>query len=122
MKTLYQAANALEAHMLVELLKQQGIDAHIEGEHLQGAIGELPAAGLIRVVVSEDHYTQARTVVDRWDAEQPAHVAQTRSESRQVQWFYGLVIGALLGVASTYAYFRMPMLETGSEVSRKVCS
>jgi hypothetical protein len=118
MKTLYQAASAIEAHMIVQLLKQEGMDAHIEGEHLQGALGELPAAGLIRVVVNEADYPQARTVVDRWDADQPVQVAQARAEPKPFQWFYGLVIGAVLGVASSYAYFRMPMFENSTDFDR----
>jgi hypothetical protein len=118
MKTLYQAASAIEAHMIVQLLKQEGMDAHIEGEHLQGALGELPAAGLIRVVVNEADYPQARTVVDRWDADQPVQVAQARAEPKPFQWFYGLVIGAVLGVASSYAYFRTPTFETGTDNDR----
>jgi tRNA nucleotidyltransferase/poly(A) polymerase len=45
MKTIYQAVNAIEAHMLRDLLAQEGLSPVIQGEHLQGAVGELPAAG-----------------------------------------------------------------------------
>lgn len=44
MKRIYQAANNIEAHMLVHLLEQEGIEAHVEGEHLQSGAGELSHA------------------------------------------------------------------------------
>src|SRR5690606_18757888 len=56
MKTLYQAANAVEAHMLADYLKQEGLSAHVLGEHLQGAVGELPAAGLVRLMIPDEQY------------------------------------------------------------------
>jgi len=77
MRTLYQAGSAIEAHMLVDLLKQQGLSAEIHGEHLQGAIGELPAAGLVRLVVDEPDYAAAREVIERWETAQPAEVTKT---------------------------------------------
>jgi Putative prokaryotic signal transducing protein len=36
MQTLYQPSNAVEGHMLAHLLQQQGIEATVLGEHLQG--------------------------------------------------------------------------------------
>ena len=47
MTIVYAATNAVEAHMIVHLLQQSEIEAHIDGEHLQGAVGELPAATLL---------------------------------------------------------------------------
>ena len=114
MKTLYQAASAVEAHMLRDLLKREGIVAHIHGEHLQGAMGELPAAGLIRLVVDEPDFDRARLVVDQWDAEQPAHTptvsAPTRSSS-----FLMFLIGLALGVAGTAAFFRSAVTVEGAD-------
>ena len=49
MQEVYQPANAPEAHMLVHLLGEAGITAHIHGEALQGAVGELPAGNVIRL-------------------------------------------------------------------------
>lgn len=72
MKTLYQASNALEAHMILNLLEIEGISGRIDGEFLQGGMGELPATGLVRVMVDEKDYQAAKVIVDRWDAAQPA--------------------------------------------------
>jgi len=82
MKTLYEAANAIEAHMLVDLLKQEGLHAHIHGEHLQGAMGELPAAGLVRLVIDEADHARARTLIERWESLQPAEPSEARPRPR----------------------------------------
>lgn len=98
MKTLYQAANAIEAHMLSDLLRQQGIAAQVLGEHLQGGVGELPAAGLIRLVVDEQDYVLARAVVERWDTEQPRELPPPRPAPPGAQGLLGFVAGVLVGL------------------------
>tara|TARA_R110002096_G_scaffold181511_9_gene359213 strand:+ start:2077 stop:2298 length:222 start_codon:yes stop_codon:yes gene_type:complete len=66
MKTVLHALNSLEAHIIKGLLESEGISANIVGEYLQGAMGELPANGLIRVVVEESDYERATLVIDNW--------------------------------------------------------
>ena len=68
MKTAYDANTIIEAHLALHQLQQAGIDARIEGEYLQGAIGELPAAGNVRVLVDDADYEEARAVIADWDA------------------------------------------------------
>lgn len=63
MKLAYEAANSLEAHMIVNLLEQQGVRAEINGAFLQGAMGELPAAGMIRVMVDDEDHVRAKAIV-----------------------------------------------------------
>jgi hypothetical protein len=117
MKTLYEAANAVEAHMLVDLLRQEGVDALIHGEALQGAVGGVPAAGLIRLVVDEDDYARGRAVVERWERTQvvDATPAKPRSRSRGGRLF---LLGLLVGVAATYALFRTPVTVDGVDYNR----
>jgi hypothetical protein len=43
MRELYQAADRVEAQMLKDHLSQVGIATAIVGDHLSGAVGELPA-------------------------------------------------------------------------------
>ncbi len=107
MKTCYEASNAVEAHMVADLLTQEGVAARVLGEHLQGAIGELPAAGLVRVVVDEADHARARGVVQRWEASQPADDRLPRPP-RGSRLFTGLVIGVLVGAGLSYAVFRAP--------------
>lgn len=65
---LYQAANTIEAQILVDVLAQTGISGEIQGAYLQGGVGELQALGVVRVMVAEEDYTRARVVADKWDA------------------------------------------------------
>ena len=66
MKVVFNANNSLEAHLLLGLLKQAGIEGAINGEFLQGAMGELPAFGLVTVLVSEQDYREASELVADW--------------------------------------------------------
>jgi hypothetical protein len=64
MKVIYQAENSIDANLLKNLLEQAGIMAFINGEFLQGGIGELPTGGLISVSVANPDLEAALTVVD----------------------------------------------------------
>lgn len=66
MKTVLHALNSVEANLVKGLLESEGIPSSVLGEFLQGAIGELPATGLIRVVVNEEDYEQARRIIEDW--------------------------------------------------------
>jgi hypothetical protein len=68
MKTVFDASNNIEAHLVMHQLQQAGIDARIEGEYLQGGIGELPAAGNVRVIVNSKDEAEARLVIADWEA------------------------------------------------------
>jgi hypothetical protein len=63
MKTVYRASNTLESHIILNLLRQAGIEGHISGEYLQGAMGELPAVDLVRIMVHEDDYDEALAII-----------------------------------------------------------
>jgi len=114
MKTVFEASNYVEAHMLLDLLRQAGMMARIDGEYLQGAIGGLPAMGLVKVLVSEVDYVAAKTLVDKWDAEQPeyprAFIPPTSSTL-----FTVFTIGLLVGLLSMYAFFRAPVTVNGMD-------
>ncbi len=66
MKTVLHALNSLEAHIIKGLLESESIASNIVVEYLQGAMGELPVSGLIRVLVDENDYQQATQVIDNW--------------------------------------------------------
>ena len=71
MKTAYDASSNIEAHLVKHQLQQAGIAAKIEGEYLQGAVGELPAAGNVRVLVPQKDLAAARQVIADWEAADP---------------------------------------------------
>lgn len=71
MKLAYDASSNIEAHLVLHQLQQAGIKAVIEGEFLQGGVGELPAAGNVRVLVPTSEFDAARQVIADWEASDP---------------------------------------------------
>lgn len=70
MKLVYQAQNNIEAQLVMDQLEHAGIVGRVDGEYLQGGVGMLQAIDLIRVMVDESDYDQAKSVVDAWDSKQ----------------------------------------------------
>jgi Putative prokaryotic signal transducing protein len=68
---IYRAANIADAHLIRQLLEAEGIPAFIQGEYLQGAVGELPANTEILVHVADENADAARVVVDEWESAEP---------------------------------------------------
>jgi len=110
---LYDASNAIEAHMLRDLLEQQGIPVFIEGEHLQGGVGDLPATGFVRLVVEAEYYQQAATFIAEWDAKEVAEVRTTPSSVKRLGGFSLFFMGFGLGLVLMYAYFFVPRYSQG---------
>ena len=100
MKTVYEASNTLDAHMILNVIEQSGISGWVDGEYLQGGIGEIQAMGIVRVLVNDNDYQQARDVVAQWEAEQPdiPPAIETVRQSRYGSFALGLVVGFVLGV------------------------
>jgi hypothetical protein len=112
MRTVYEASNAVEAHMLHGYLLQEGITSRVDGAYLQGAVGELPAQGFVRLVVEDEDFDQARTAIERWEATEISDPVPLppKSPSRGV---VAALMGLAIGVAGSYAYFRSPVTVTG---------
>lgn len=60
MKTIYHAANVIDAQLVVDMLAAAGIQAHVQGAFLSGGIGELPAGEMVRVWVADEDAEPAR--------------------------------------------------------------
>ncbi|MGQ0532932.1 MAG: putative signal transducing protein [Caulobacteraceae bacterium] len=90
MKQIYAPANSAEAHMLAHLLEQNGIQAHIHGEALQGGVGELPASGLLQLLVADEDYDRARALIMAWERAR-APEAENRSKLGVPIWM-GLIV------------------------------
>ena len=101
MRSVFEASSGLDAHMILNLLQQQSITGRIEGEYLQGGIGELQAMGFVRVLVSEEDYTVANKIISEWEAIQPA-VEDNKSEERPSGGLLIFVIGVAVGAAIMY--------------------
>jgi hypothetical protein len=117
MKAVYEASNAVEAHMVLNLLQQQGLSGRVDGEYLQGAMGQLPASGLVRVVVDEQDYDAALAVVQAWDAAQPNEAGAANRAGPKRPWL-NAGVGLLVGVLATYALLRAPVTSEGVDHDR----
>lgn len=117
MKKLYEASNPVEAHMILNLLEQQGLSGRVDGEYLQGGIGDLPATGLVKVMVAEHDYDAAKEIVDKWDAAQPDETPYAEPK-RQRSSLGVFALGLALGIAFTVAFFRTPVGTDGIDHDR----
>lgn len=63
MRKVYDAESYIDALIARGWLADAGIDSHFAGEHLGGAVGELPAFGLYSLWVDEALEVRARAVL-----------------------------------------------------------
>jgi hypothetical protein len=69
MRIVYRAENIIDAHLVRHVLEQHGILAHVSGEYLIGALGDLPMQGLVNVLVAEHDVEEASRLAAAVDAE-----------------------------------------------------
>ena len=84
MKSIYQAAPGVDAHMVRALLEQAGIPAQVRGEYLQGALGELPVSGMVAVWVPEADAARARELVLDWERAVPEEAVDDEPDAESV--------------------------------------
>ena len=68
MQSVYTASNSIQAHLVKILLEGEGIHAHVSGDYLQGAMGELPVVGMMEVMVDESELHNAISIIQEWEA------------------------------------------------------
>lgn len=69
MRTVYNAEHLTDAYLVKGMLEDIGIPAFVPGEYLVGAIGELPALGLVAVAVPTGLWSEAHAALQRWTAD-----------------------------------------------------
>ena len=67
MKLVYNAANHLQAHIVMHVLEQAGVHALVQGEFLQSGAGELPVGNLVGVAVDDEDVAIAREIIEDWE-------------------------------------------------------
>ena len=119
MQIVYQTTNLPDAYLLRDLLAQAGIQAHVQGEFLRGAVGELPPDTPISLMVPEAQALEARGIIDDWERSRPdddgmreeavtiAPASSGRGAS-MLQILGALSFGALCGGAIVWAAHNRP--------------
>jgi Putative prokaryotic signal transducing protein len=105
MKLLYEASNSLEAHMILNLLEQEGLSGRIDGEYLQGGLGELPAT-TVRVIIEESDYSAGMKIIDEWVKKQPVEPVKIQSKKFG---FGSAAAGFFIGMIVTAVYLHFPI-------------
>jgi len=94
MHKVYEAANLQEAHHLLNLLNEEGIDACVLNENSQGGMGELPLTLYPEVwIKNNEDATRSREIIEAYEkSEQPTawfscpHCGEDNPENFQVCW------------------------------------
>ncbi len=69
---VYSAIDIYEAHLVKSMLDEAGIMARIVGDHLQNAIGDLPAVKIApRIWVNAEFFDKARAVIEAYENTSP---------------------------------------------------
>ncbi|MCM0611297.1 DUF2007 domain-containing protein [Marinobacter sediminum] len=90
MQIAYRARDITEAHIVAGLLGANGIEAHVGGHYLQGAMGEIGAAGFTNVHVDDEDLYRARELVREYEAGGRAVAASDDDEDKPdfyARWF-----------------------------------
>lgn len=111
MKLIYEASNSVEAHMILNLIKQAGLHGRIDGEYLQGGAGELPPIGLVRVMINESDYDDAIEIINEWDKNQYVH--EKINPDKKIGPFFGGIVGFLLGAVFIGVTYNTPITNDG---------
>lgn len=71
MQRIYEPQDLMEAELLTSMLASEGVEAHVTGGHLLGAAGDLPAMGLLGLMVPNQQAEHARELITAYNAAQP---------------------------------------------------
>lgn len=101
MRHVFTAENLAEAHMIAHQLERAGIAAHVHGEALQGAVGELQA-GSLRVAVAEEDVERAEALLAQWK-DTPEEIARKIPKFPTVLVLSCFAVGIIVGFAAKTA-------------------
>ena len=103
---IYEASTSLDAHMVANLLQQHNIETQIEGELLQGGIGDLQAMNFVRIMAEEKDAEAARDIIKQWEATQPDKPAETNDPAQPLNGLIIFIAGLIAGIVISYLSFR----------------
>lgn len=110
--------------MIKELLNMQGVEAHINGEHLQSGVGELPAINLVKVSVNNNDFAQAKEIIEHWESQEitqePASEITADSLSLisgRYRHYISFLLGLALGAAAVYWNLQSPVTQNAMDLN-----
>jgi len=115
MKSVYESSTALDAHMILNLLEQEGIRGRVDGEYLPGGVGELQAINLVRVMVEEADYERAGQVIRDWEAIRVDE--EEKYATKSGNGLSGFLLGLVVGGGLVYWAYNAPLTEDGIDVN-----
>lgn len=71
MIAIYHPVSLIEAQCLKDMLEHHHIFCHIAGADLTGAIGELPAMGLLALQVDDNDAGRAKQLIEEYQSAVP---------------------------------------------------
>ena len=71
MQRIHEPTDLMEAQMLISMLRGEGIEVYLQGENLVGGMGELPALGLLGLMVADEHAQLARELIGSYQQATP---------------------------------------------------
>ena len=110
---IFEASSGLEAHMILNLLQQEGVTARVDGEFLQGGVGELQAMNIVRVKVEESDYNKAKTIISEWESKPVVKPLNQASTTNSSNFGIGLLFGLLIGSGLTFWIYNAPITSDG---------
>ena len=63
MQRIHDPVDLIEAQMLISMLHSEGITVHLQGADLIGGMGELPALGLLGLMVADQYAVRAKELI-----------------------------------------------------------
>jgi hypothetical protein len=115
MKSIYEASTTLDAHMILNLLEQEGILGRVDGQYLSGGVGELQAINLVRVMVDEADYEIAAQVIKAWEAIEVDEEEKLKNKSSNGVSVF--LMGAVIGGGLIYWASNSPVTEDGIDIN-----
>lgn len=95
----YRARDIAEAHIVAGMLHAEGIESHVGGHYLQGAMGEIGAAGFTNVHVEDDDYPRARELVEEYEQNRPNDAPAPDSGNRVQRYAIGFLVAVAVVLA-----------------------
>ena len=104
--------------MILNLLQQEGVSARVDGEYLQGGVGELSPVNVVRVLVDEADYIRAKSIISEWESRQPDETRTEAPERKTSRAGVGFVSGLLIGIGGMYWAYNTPVTKDGIDYNR----